>query len=79
MPTKHQSHSYRNRKGVRYVCWEDVLELHTASSLKARAREVVNLLRNRGYKSFYEKQDDYFRVFVEERKMTELGTDQAES
>lgn len=71
MPIKHQSDSYRNRKGDRYVCWDDVIE----GDLRANARKVVQNFRAKGVRAFAEHNDDegYSSVFVHEQDAIKHG------
>lgn len=63
MPFKHQSDSYRHRKGVRYLCHEDVCE----EPVVERAKQCVAAIRAQGIRAFYESHPDgYARVFVED-------------
>jgi hypothetical protein len=64
MPIKHQMDSYRTRGGVRYSCWEDVLEGEHHEQVRA-ARAMIADLRRLGIKAVYESHDDYVRVFAE--------------
>lgn len=61
MPYKHQTASYRTRRGQRFVCDGDVPERYEAL---ARVAE----LRDEGFKAFFETHDGYARVFVEQAK-----------
>ncbi len=71
MPIKHQSDSYRNRQGERYVCWEDVLE----GDIRAGARNTVLEMRNNHFRAFAEHNDGqgYSRVFIHEKDATKQG------
>ncbi len=71
MPIKHQSDSYRNRKGERYVCWEDVLE----GDIRAGARNAVLGMRSNHIRAFAEHNDDegYSRVFIHEKDAIKQG------
>lgn len=72
MPVKHQTASYRTRRGVRYVCDGDILDT-AAGDLKSQARDRVAALRAQGRPAFYERHAGgaYYRVFVAEP--TETG------
>lgn len=81
MSHKHQQASYRNRNGVRYECFEDLCD-ESKGDLRSQAQEMVRGLRSQGRKSFFEKHDGFYRVFVEDtseagrrtvRWLTELG------
>lgn len=63
MPVKHQIDSYRNRQGVRFECFEDVCDA-SKGDLRWQAQELVRGFRDQGRKAFFEKQDDFYRVFV---------------
>lgn len=61
MAFKHQTQSYRTRKGRRFVCWCDCCEGDT----RAAAKAVVATLKAQGRPAFYESHPDgYARVFV---------------
>lgn len=71
MPIKHQSDSYRTRKGERYVCWEDVLEGDT----HAGARATILKMRANCIRAFAEHKDEecYSRVFIHEHDAIKRG------
>lgn len=62
MPIKHQTDSYRNRGGLRYICYND-------EQNRGLALIATKMLREEGWRAFFEQHQDgaYFRVFVEER------------
>ena len=64
MTFKHQTESYRNRDGIRFECAEDVCDA-SLGNLRWQAREMVRGFRDQGRKAFFEKQDGFYRVFVE--------------
>lgn len=66
MPIKHQDYSYRNRQGLRYVCWGDFPTKGSADTQREN-------FKGNGLKSFTENHKDYYRVFVQELKAKELG------
>jgi hypothetical protein len=59
---KHQEQSYRNRNGVRYECDGDICDTSATGREMAKAR--VNELKIGGRRAFFEKQDGFYRVFV---------------
>jgi len=62
MPVKHQSQSYRNKNGKRFICWGDFCDADT----KAAAKAEVSKLKAGGKAAFYESHPEgYARVFVE--------------
>ena len=63
-PYKHQSDSYRNRGGVRYVGYNDCMG-GVGETPKQEAQRLVKELRAAGSRAFYENHDDYYRVFAE--------------
>ncbi len=71
MPIKHQSDSYRNRKGERYVCWEDVLE----GDIRAGARNTVLEMRSNHVRAFAEHNGDegYSGIFIHEKDAIKQG------
>lgn len=62
MPFKHQTESYRTRKGVRFECDGDILDT-AQGDLRIQAENRVAVLKIEGWQAFFEKQGDYFRVF----------------
>ncbi len=61
MPFKHQSESFRNIHGEKYICWCDVLEPCLELEL--------SLIKSSGakYRTFVMKDDGVTRVFVREK------------
>ena len=64
MAFKHQTDSYRTRKGIRYECDGDICD--TTPNGRTIAWTRVTELRVGGRKAFFEKQDGFYRVFVAE-------------
>ena len=65
MPIKHQTESYRNRRGLRFECTEDLCD-PSKGDLRWQAQEMVRGFRDQGRKAFFEKQGGFYRVFVED-------------
>lgn len=66
MPIKHQIYSYRNKNGVKFICWGDY-------PTKGQTETQVDYFVRNGLKAFKEKHIDYYRLFVEMEKGKELG------
>ncbi len=64
MPFKNQTYSYRNKGGIRYYCECDILD-ESLGDLKTQAKTMVETARNNGSKAFYEKIDNFYRVFLQ--------------
>lgn len=64
MPFKHQTESYRNRNGKKFVCEGDIMD-EAAGDLRDQAKAQVKALKATGRAAFFEKQDGYYRVFAE--------------
>lgn len=71
MPIKHQSDSYRHRRGERYTCWTDCLEGDT----RAEAKKIVHEARSVNVRAFAEhvKDEGYSRVFVHVQDAIKAG------
>lgn len=65
MPYKHQTESYRNRDGLRFECFEDVCD-QAKGDLRWQAREMVRGFKDQGRAAFFEKQEGFYRVFVQQ-------------
>ena len=63
MPYKHQTESYRTRRGVRFECWGD-------SFSRDSAHHEVRTLRGQGYGAFVERQNGFWRIFVTKARTT---------
>lgn len=64
MPIKHQASSYRTRNGLRFENAEDICD-QSKGDLRWQASEMARGFREQGRKAFIEKQDGFYRVFVE--------------
>jgi hypothetical protein len=63
MPFKHQTESYRTRKGIRYECDGDIIN-EADGDLKRQAIMRVAALRKSGLRAFFARQDGgWYRVF----------------
>lgn len=65
MPFKHQTESYRTRKGRRFVCFADIMD-ESLGDLREQATAMVNSFRAKGRAAFFEKQSGgaFYRIFV---------------
>lgn len=66
MPFKHQSDSFRTRKGERYVCWSDCPD-------RDEARQSVVEMRAKSVRVFAEHEGDYSRVFIHQQDAIAAG------
>lgn len=65
MPYKNQTESYRTRNGQRFVCAEDICD-GSKGDLRWQAQEMVRGFKEQRRAAFFEKQDDFYRVFVQQ-------------
>ncbi len=64
MPIKQQTESFRTRSGVRFECAEDLCDT-SKGDLRWQAQEAVRGFRDQGRKAFFERNEGFYRVFVE--------------